>query len=286
MPPPNDLGGYFAGTGESFYTILTQAVADITEYGFDSADRIAMWVMRLRNAAHRSMTPLPTLERTLNDTLTGLYRSNVERGGMLRLHPGVAQFTLDRVKPKLRRELDRRIMACASLIKLDRDASIEKTIQRLSGWATSIPPGGSDAVDRNEVKLAIRKPLASLPFTERRVIVDQSHKFVANLNNILAVDAGALAARWNSHAGQANYNFRKEHAERAGKVYLLRDNNWALEKGFIKVGPAGYLDEITAPGEEVFCRCWVTYIYHLRSMPSDMVTEKGRQEMARVRIAA
>lgn len=286
MPPPNDLGGFYAPAGESFYTLLTAAVADITEYGFDSADRIAMWIQRLRQAAARSMTPLPTLERALNDTLTGLYRSNVERGGMLRLHPGVPRFTLDRVAPKLRRELDRRIMSSAALIKLDRDASVEKTMQRLAGWATSIPPGGSDAVDRNEVKAAIRKPLASLPFAERRVVVDQSHKFVSNLNNILAVDAGALGARWNSHAGQLNYNFRKDHAERAGKVYLLRDNNWALDKGFIKVGPAGYYDDITAAGEEVFCRCWITWVYALRSMPSDMVTEKGRAELVRVRIAA
>ena len=41
--------------------------------------------------------------------------------------------------------------------------------------------------------------------------------------------------------------------------------------------PSGYLDEITQPGEEVFCRCYVTYLYNLRSIPEDMLTQKGRK---------
>jgi hypothetical protein len=43
----------------------------------------------------------------------------------------------------------------------------------------------------------------------------------------------------------------------------------------VKPGPAGYLDEITQPGEEVFCRCYVTYLYNLRSIPDYMLTQKG-----------
>ena len=76
-----------------------------------------------------------------------------------------------------------------------------------------------------------------------------------------------------------NYNFREEHAERDGKVYLLR-GCWALEQGLIKAGPAGYADEITQPAEEPFCRCYFTYIYHLRSVPKDMLTSKGETALA------
>ncbi|ECG8055094.1 hypothetical protein FM848_23300, partial [Salmonella enterica] len=39
----------------------------------------------------------------------------------------------------------------------------------------------------------------------------------------------------------------------------------------------GYLDEITQPGEEVFCRCYLTYIYNVRSLPDEMKTEKWRK---------
>lgn len=283
MPPPNDVGIFPSGGG--FYEVLTAAISDIADNGFDSLDRVSFWVDRIRGAAIRSMVPVATLERALNETMRSIYRAKIERGGILRQHPGVSRFTLAKVQPRLRAELDRRIMASASLIKLNRAASVEKMVQRFSGWATSIPDGGSDAVNRRETKAEIRKALASLPFAERRVAVDQGHKFVANLNNIIAVDGGAIALVWHSHAGELGYNARPSHAAREGLVYLIRDN-WASEHGFVKPGEAGYYDDVTAVGEEVFCRCWATYLYALRRLPDAMLTEKGRAELERVRLAA
>jgi hypothetical protein len=283
VPPPNDVGYY--PSGGTFYECITAAVNDVAINGFDSQDRIAFWIDRIRSAATRSMVRPEVLERHLNETMRAVYRSKIERGGILKQHPGVSRFTLDRVAPNLRAELDRRIMASANLIKLNRAAAMETTLQRFSGWATSIPVGGSDAVDRAETKDEIRKSLASLPYRERLVANDQGHKLVANLNNILAVDAGALAAIWHSHAGEAGYDARKSHATRNDNVYLLRDT-WAAQRGFVKVGPAGYYDAITAAGEEVNCRCWITYLYALRRLPADMLTAKGVEELERVRLAA
>lgn len=284
MPPPNDLG-FYQFTKEGFYATVSAAVADMTQNGFDSIERLQFWITRIRQAAIRHMVPLDTLERTLNRTMQQIYRSRVENAGMLKKHPGVSRFTLDRVKPKLRAELDRRIMASANLIKLNRERAIADTIQRFQGWASSIPVGGSDAADRSEAKGDIRKALASLPYRERLVQTDQGHKFVAALNNILATDAGAIAARWHSHAGEAGYDARPSHAARQGHVYLIRDS-WAHERKFTQPGDDGYLDQITGPGEEVNCRCWVTYLYSLRAMPSDMLTDRGKAELARVRVAA
>jgi hypothetical protein len=283
MPPPNDLG--FIRYEGSFYSVITDAINDLIANGFDSFDRVEAWVSRIRAAAIRNMVPEATLQRHLNETMRSIYRAKVERGGMLKFHPGVSRFTLDRVRPALRSELDRRIMASAQLIKLNRSKAIEETLQRFSGWATSIPAGGSDAVDRSETKTEMRKALASLPYRERLVATDQGHKFVANLNNILATDAGALAAKWHSHAGEAGYDARKSHAERAGKVYLIR-GCWAQERGFVKPGDAGYYDDVTAVGEEVNCRCWATYIYALRRLPADMLTVRGAEELERVKVAA
>lgn len=280
---PNDLGHSFGRT--DFYRTITQAVADLTEHGFDSAERVQYWIQQIRAAAYASMTPTHVLEEQLAATFRGIYQRQIERGGILKQHPGVGRFTLERVKPRLRAELDRRLMASRELIKLNRAAAIEKTTQRFSGWATSIPAGGTDAADKVEVKATVRKALAQLPFEERRVAVDQGHKFVANLNNILAVDGGALAAEWHSHWRQANYNYRRDHKERDEHIYVIR-GNWALAKGLMKMDGHGYTDEITAPGEEVFCRCSYRYIYSLRSLPPGMVTEKGRAELERVRVAA
>lgn len=280
---PNDVGIY--PQSNSFYRTITEALNDVIDNGFDSAERIEYWTHRIRAAALMSMTPPHVLEQTLQATMRAIYQAKVERGGILKFHPGVSKFTLERVKPRLRAELDRRLMASANLIKLNRASAIEKTLQRFSGWATSIPAGGSDAVDKVDTKTEIRKALASLPFEERRVSIDQGHKLVANLNNILAVDGGALAAEWHSHWRQAHYNYRRDHKERDEKIYVIRDN-WALSRGLMKTDGHQYTDQITAPGEEVFCRCSYRFLYSLRSLPPSMVTDKGRAELERVRVAA
>lgn len=274
--------GYGLGPGASFYEVVTAAINDMAENGYDSSERLTFWVGQIRIAAVRSMTPLPVLQRHLDDTLRSIYRSKIERGGILRYHRGVSLFTLQQVAPRLHAELDRRIMANADLIKLNREQAVADTVQRFTGWGTSIPPGGSEAVHRVEAKTEIRKAMVSLPFRERRVAIDQGHKFVANLNEILAVDGGALAGIWHSHYREANYNYRKDHKERDDKAYVVRDN-WALGKGFMKTDGHKYTDEITKPGEEVFCRCFYTWIYALRDLPHDMLTDKGRAELARIR---
>lgn len=275
MPP-----GY-----DNFYKILTSAVNDLTEHGFADEHRLQDWIRRIRESAEASLISEETLEERLKTAFRTQYRRLVDLGGLLKYHPGVSRFTLDKVRPALRRELDRRLMASRDLIKLNRARAIEQTTQRFAGWATSIPAGGSDAVDRNEVKGDIRKALKSLPFEERRCAIDQGAKFVANLSNILAVDGGAIAARWNSHFHQTGYNYREDHKERAlvhDGIYVVR-GSYELEQGLMKINGHQYVDEVTMPGEEVYCRCWYTYLYSLRDLPPGMVTEKGRSALARAR---
>lgn len=281
MPPP-DIG---IGPETSFQSTLTAAIGEILTTGYVSSQQIADWVRRLREAAIRTLTPPHILQSALNDTMRAIYRSKIERGAILKFHPDVPRFMLASVAPKLHAELDRRIVASADLIKVNRAEAVEKTLHRFAGWATSIPVGGSDITGRAEMKAEIRKPLASLPYRERLVITDQGHKFVANLNNILAQEAGALAVVWRSHWRQTHYNYRVDHKERDGRVYMLRDN-WARERGLVKPGEAGYYDQITAVGQEVNCRCWAMYVYSLARLPDEMLTERGREELAKMRMAA
>jgi hypothetical protein len=67
-------------------------------------------------------------------------------------------------------------------------------------------------------------------------------------------------------------------------VYAIR-GNWALDKGLMKAGKAGYYDEITKPGEEVYCSCSATYLYAIRELPDDMITNKGRETLAQIKAA-
>jgi hypothetical protein len=164
---------------------------------------------------------------------------------------------------------------------------IEKTAQRFAGWASSVPAGGSRAVEVKDVKDNIRKALTSLPFEERRCIIDQSAKFVSALNDVIATDGGAIAGRWHSQWRRRGYSYREDHKERDQKVYAIR-GNWALQKGLMKPGQDGYTDQITKPAEEVYCGCSYQFLYNLRDLPESMVTARGRESLteARAKIAA
>ncbi len=259
----------------TFFEVITAAVADMTQNGFDSEARLIEWMERIRQAAVASLTPLPVMEAELKRVLNAVYQRQVDRGAILVRHGDVARFTLERVKPKLRAELDRRILASAGLIKLNRTQAIERTLQRFQGWATSIPAGGSRVVEKVPVKTDIRKALAQLPFEERRCATDQGYKLIAAVSNIIATDGGAIAGVWHDHGlHDKSYNARPEHLKRTGTFYLIR-NNWAQEKGLCKPGPAGYMDEIEAPGELVSCRCFYEYIYGIRRLPDAMLTQEG-----------
>lgn len=273
----------------TLFELVTEAVRDISEHGFTDMERVQGWMDRIRAKALEGMMPERELQELLRKTLESTFQSQIGRGLILQHHAGVSRFTLQRVEPKLRDALDKRIMASANLIKLNREAAIQRTMQRFSGWATSIPEGGSDQVDKVHEKMEIRKALTQLPFVERRVAIDQGHKFVASLSTILAENAGAIAGRWHSHWRQPGYQFRKDHKERdpapapgRGHVFAVR-GNWAIERGFMTTG-AGYTDSITQPAEEPFCRCFYTWFYGLRQLPDDMLTATGRAELERVKL--
>jgi len=266
----------------SYPEVVAAAVRDLAEHGFDNMGRVEHWTQQIKEAAERQAGSPQVREQMLRDALGAIYRRLVERGQIDRWHPGVARFTLERVRPALRAELDRRIMASASLIRLNREESIERTLRRFQGWATSIPPGGSGDPKSAKARADIKKALAQLPFEERRVIVDQGHKLTAALSSTVATAGGAIAARWHSHWRQSGYDYREDHRERDTHVYAIR-GNWALAQGLMRAGPAGYTDDVTTPGEEVFCRCYHTYIYNLRDLPPEMVTRRGEAKLAEVR---
>jgi hypothetical protein len=89
-------------------------------------------------------------------------------------------------------------------------------------------------------------------FDERRVLVDQGHKLISAINRTVAEEGNAIAGTWHSHWRQAGYDYREDHKERDDHVYAIR-GNWAIKDGLMKVGPAGYSDEITQAAEEPFC---------------------------------
>lgn len=271
-----------ASDAKAFYEITNAAINDMIERGFDSEARLTEWLQKLEQAARLALVPEAVLVRTMADALARIYDKTVDTKRLLKIHKGISHYTLAAIKPKLRAELDRRILASAGLIKLNRKASIQRTLQRFQGWSTSIPPGGTRVADRAEVKKTIRKSIAGLPFEERRVIIDQGHKLISAVNEIVAVDGGAIAAVWRHVNEGGGYQARKEHEDRDGKVFLFR-NSWAMQKGLVKLAGHQYTDQIEQPAELPFCRCSYVWLYALRDLPPEMLTAKGKETLIAVR---
>ncbi|HCM6630885.1 TPA: hypothetical protein N3051_003145 [Klebsiella variicola subsp. variicola] len=275
---------------KTFTRTVREAVKFFLRNGYTSRQELEQWQAIIRQAAESETDD--DYMSMVSDRLRKTYDLQVSKAGALERHKGLSRFTLNYMEPKLRSELDRRILASADLIKLNRTAAINKTVQRFSGWATSIPVqdyvgGGLSPSSRSGVNYNcdhIQKSAQQVDYEARRVMIDQNHKLIANIDNIIATGNNAIAAEWHSHWRQTGYDYREDHKERDKLVYLIR-GNWAQKNGYVKAGPAGYLDEITQPGEEVFCRCYVTYLYNLRSIPEDMLTQKGRKFLESMKAA-
>jgi hypothetical protein len=271
--------GHSMARRKTFYDVLTDAINHFAENGYTSQKELEDWTKRLKKAADESIKSARLTEVDIRRMLNATYRRLVTNKGILKLNKGLDAFTLDKLKPAMRRELSRRILSSANLIKLNREEAISTTLRRFQGWATSVPQGGSDVVNRRAEKESIRKAIGKMGFIERRVSIDQTQKFAAALNEIIARDEEAIAAKWKSAWRVPGYDYREDHKERDEKVYAIR-NNWAIREGLMKAGPVGYTDQMTAPGEEVYCSCMYTYFYNLESIPEEMLTAKGRKFIA------
>ena len=266
----------------TFRELLTAAINDMAATGYVSPERLAAWIAQLRNAAEFELGS----DRDIDEEIRKGLEATLERfiGGrrLDQIVEGVGRYTKAMVKPRLYAELDRRIIASADLIKLHKREAVERTLRRFAGWSTSIPPGGDETIDKRETKALLGKGLRDYRFERRRVDTDQGHKLISNVAAIVAEEAGAIAMQWNSHgAHDPSYNARPEHLKRDGKTYLIRDS-WAHRDGLVK--PInGYTDDITAPGQEISCRCWGTYTTTPRRLPDVMLTRKGQEWIARGR---
>lgn len=287
MPPPNDFGwaGGFVGR-RSFRQLLAEAIEELSRTGYISADRLEWWVLTLRRAAEESLGSERFIDEDTRRKLGHIFEKLVEREKIAEYVPGVSRFTLSMVRPDLRAELDRRILASADLIKLHRREAIERTLQRFRGWSTSIPPGGEGVIDKRETQSHIAKSLAQYRFEKRRVDIDQGHKLLSNINEIVATDAGAIAGVWHDHGEHdKGYDARKEHLARSGRLFLVRDS-WAIEQGLVRRGSRPYMDEIERPGQLPFCRCFYRWITSPRRLPDEVLTSRGQEWVAGERMAA
>ena len=264
----------------SFRSLLTEALREFADNGYTSEADLQAWLLRLREAVEREMPTDAAIRADIARVLERIYDREIERGGIRRRIPGVERYTLDRIAPHLRAELDRRIFASVDLIRLNRRAAVDKTLQRFAGWVSSQPPqallrkGGRGVRDAAR---EIAKPVAQVKYEKRRVAIDQGHKLSAAVAHVVAMGSGAIAGIWHDRgATDHGYDARPEHLKRSGTMFLVRDS-WAAREGLVKKGGLRYTDEIEQPAELVYCSCWYEYVTHPRALPETVLTAKGRK---------
>lgn len=191
-----------------FNETLEKAVADLIKFGY-SEDRVKQWAFALRWAMEK-YDPAFDVKKSLQDA----YKKATSSKNLLKSMPDIdkaKKFTLEQINPQFRGILEQRIRMSAGLIKLNRDQAIETTLRRFAGWASSIPEGGSEITKARSVKFHIAKEFKDLPFTERRVAIDQGHKLTAAVHETVAMQNGAIAGVWHSHWKQPYHDARHRH---------------------------------------------------------------------------
>lgn len=261
--------------------VVRDAVLDFVLHGYDSQGKLDTWLQAIERAALAAAIGPERAREYARNYLVNVYSRQVGGAALpvRRAAGGVPVWIVERVRPQLRQELDRRIAASASLIRLNQADAVATTLRRFSGWSTSIPAGGTMQADKREEGQRIVKPLASLDFVARRVAIDQGHKLIAAVNDLVAVDSGAIAAVWSSRWRQAGYNYREDHKELDGLVMLVPDS-WAVRQGLVRPGKGGWTTDHPMPAQEVYCRCSYKYVRSLSRLPEDMLTDKGRAALA------
>ena len=270
-------------TTDYFFKTLADAINYYRKGG--ELSHLGYWQNNLRNAALMYFNNRKSSSDVARAGLSAVYKMHMRPKGIKRFHKKLSTFDIRQIEPRLRPLLEARIMASADLIKLNRDQAIESTLRRFAGWVSSVPESGKDLGDIRKEKTRIGKSLQQSTYEERRMMIDQGHKLLSNINQVIAEGNGAIAAIWHSHWRDASYDYRPDHKARDGKVYLMR-NSWAREKGFVKPGAVGYMDDITQPAQEVYCRCYAEYLYSLSELPKDMLTKKGQEMLERTTLNA
>jgi hypothetical protein len=260
---------------KAFRTLLLEAIREFSTRGYVSESDLQQWTARL-HAMIESELPTDEESREILAGILGSVYAREYRSGIARRVPGVSRYTLDRVAPHLRAELDKRIFASADLIRIRKKETVEKTLARFSGWASSVPPTGTFDFSPRALSKQITKDLVSFKFERRRVAIDQAAKLSSNVASVVAMNNGAIAAIWHDVGKDFHaYDARPAHLKRDGKLFLVRDS-WAITEGLIRRGATQYTDEIEQPAEFVYCQCWYEYVVHIQDLPETMLTAKGR----------
>jgi len=164
------------------------------------------------------------------------------------------------------------------------DEQLSQFMALLEQFIKQVPIGGTkDKAIKSQVS-EIKKELRQLAKWDKLFNIYKATSFPAEIEYLFALEGKPIAAIWRYSRTDEQGEYRKtySHKERDGRVYVVRDN-WAISKGLMTAEPYGYIDEVSHPNQEIGCMCSLHWLYAIRDLPTNMVTEKGVSELKRVR---
>jgi hypothetical protein len=221
------------------------------------------------------------VDKYITPTLLSTYKSKIEQSGILQVHFGVSPLQLIQLKPHLQEAVKKRVQANKRLITdfmLETETKAVNSV--VSNWlnTTSQTEILSDDIMRGMLK-GCTEAVSNYEISRRAI--DQQHKLIADFNNVIAVNEGAIAGVWHSHKKTATYMARPEHEKLNGQVFVIK-NNSLVQQGLLKKGGNDWLEDLKEqPAQLINCTCYFVYYYihdikALFRLKPDIFTEKGK----------
>ncbi len=193
----------------------------------------------------------------------------------------------DALLPSIRERLRWCVMNYSLQAELYLGQQISHFQVQLQRFLEQVPAGGTkDKAIKSQIS-EIKKELRPLAEWDRLFYIYKTMSFPSEIQYIFALEGDPIAAIWHYSQSDEQGEYRKtyNHKQRDGHVYAVR-GNWAIRKGLMKArSPDGYIDDIDRPCQEIGCMCHLQWLYGIRRLPHDMVTEKGWSELRRVNAA-
>lgn len=205
-------------------------------------------------------------------------------------HKGITKASIKDLKPKMKKELEKRVTLSFNLMKNQENELKQKMASRFLNWVS---------IDSKEVRGNTTSKQSLLNFLDfakengiaedhaKFILKDQTRKMITALDFMVADQNGAIAGVWKNRGdrrvvGNPNGLYptgnlaHGDHWDRENKVYLFK-NSWAVQKGFAK-SDYYYEDlEDGGVGVAIGCRCRLEMIYDLRDLPTEFLTKKGKE---------
>jgi len=141
----------------------------------------------------------------------------------------------------------------------------------LADFLKSVPAGGSkDKAIKSRIA-ELKRELRFLSKWNRLFFTYKAISLTAELDYLFTLASEEpLAAIWHycyldEDVEYPSYN----HQQRDGRVYAVR-GSWAIRKGLMKAGDAGFLDDVSRPAQEIGCMCSLQWVTSTASLPPQM----------------